>query len=679
MPPKQQICKECLELDLTAFFESEYVNCQGMKEYHIPIKRPRKSPESTDCALCSILSRSTLNDLPGENALSSDQESYELRAVEYKWLSRIGRYHTDGSDALVLIICSRMLARAMREPLFSKREIRDRITENGYAILERPSGQTEYLTKSPSERFDALQTLDWICECERHSKTTCRPMRRPILDLYLVDCRELTVVPARDTYQYVALSYVWGMSSGDTMAYQLRRSEDNKTIYLPESLPLVVTDAITVTKSLCFQYLWVDKFCIAQEHAEVKHRQIEEMDAVYANSELTIIAAAGRDQSYGLPGVSCRSRAATPVAEIRGSRVLWLPNPQVSIRNSKWNTRGWTYQEAILARRRLVFLDDQTYFECGTGEHCEMIQRPSSWKRVFQRREFNIGGLWNKLAQTPAFELFIYIDDMLGEYTARELGYDDDSLLALLGILRQLREAPFGLRHIWGIPWDIKTPRILAPSAHLIFVTGLCWNHVRSCWETSGKPRRRPMLPSWTWAGWAGQVESRTRSVINLGLGKITVRLRQILLEDLHGHKSTVSVAAKSTLREAFRHPILFIETAAVSPDKIHFRAMPDGSINWTIHGCKTSRIYLSEGAASEVELVKQLKENGESWRCVLLGDYNRSSIRPGGGVILLILRKEVDEDMWARVGIMLLECDSSDTTELTRELLSSTIEFKIK
>jgi hypothetical protein len=30
------------------------------------------------------------------------------------------------------------------------------------------------------------------------------------------------------------------------------------------------------------------------------------------------------------------------------------------IASPKWSTRGWTYQEAVLSRRRLVFTEGQT-------------------------------------------------------------------------------------------------------------------------------------------------------------------------------------------------------------------------------------------------------------------------------------------------------------------------------
>ncbi|KAI0007427.1 heterokaryon incompatibility protein-domain-containing protein [Xylariaceae sp. FL0662B] len=380
----------------------------------------------------------------------------------------------------------------------------------------------------------------------------------------------LYVVAAREPSQYViALSYVWAPSNNENTAYRLRHDGDNKTFLLPENLPLVVTDAISVTKSLGFQYLWIDKFCIAQRQPEVKHRQIAQMDAVYANSELTIIAAAGQGESHGLPGVSGRSRAVTTAAEIGESRVLWFQNPQALVRQSKWYTRGWTYQEAFLARRRLVFLDDQTYFECGTAEHREMILRPPS-VRPFEHWEDEKTGLWSNTKGNYGYELFGYLDGILGEYTARELRYDSDSLLALVGVLHHLRMAPLGLRHVWGIPWDVIAPDDGGTrkdySACDIFVAGLCWNHVRAVGRAQGSPDEgpRPCLPY------------PRLPYPRLGRPSLVVmRPRQFWLEDQHGNGTAVGTVAESNLSELFRHRILFIETWAASPDKIHFQEMP--------------------------------------------------------------------------------------------------------
>lgn len=95
-----------------------------------------------------------------------------------------------------------------------------------------------------------------------------------------------------------------------------------------------------------------------------KHDQISKMDQVYRRSEITIIAAAGNNKNSGLPGVS-KSRTIQPNVQIRHIRIVSsMRYPHDAITTSRWWTRGWTYQEAVLSRRRLVFTEDQIYFEC---------------------------------------------------------------------------------------------------------------------------------------------------------------------------------------------------------------------------------------------------------------------------------------------------------------------------
>jgi len=78
-------------------------------------------------------------------------------------------------------------------------------------------------------------------------------------------------------------------------------------------LPLTIEDAITVTKAIRFQYLWVDQYCIDQGDENEKQRQIQQMNLIYKCADLTIIAAAGDGRNYGLPGVlACRRDVLDP-------------------------------------------------------------------------------------------------------------------------------------------------------------------------------------------------------------------------------------------------------------------------------------------------------------------------------------------------------------------------------
>jgi heterokaryon incompatibility protein (HET) len=125
---------------------------------------------------------------------------------------------------------------------------------------------------------------------------------------------------------------------------------------LPTVLP---EDAITVTLTVGFRYLWVDKYCLSQD-SHKKHHEIQQMGLIYVCSELTIIAAAGESEREGLPGVSKRLKRSQRIVEHEDIQVIsTMPHLRHLIRNLSWMTRGWTLQEGLLARRRPVFTKDQ--------------------------------------------------------------------------------------------------------------------------------------------------------------------------------------------------------------------------------------------------------------------------------------------------------------------------------
>ncbi|KAH6679219.1 hypothetical protein B0J14DRAFT_580297 [Halenospora varia] len=120
------------------------------------------------------------------------------------------------------------------------------------------------------------------------------------------------------------------------------------------------------------------------------------MGKIYKGSALTIIAAAGEDPNYGIPEVGNRHRIAQQRAKIGGHILVnTLDNAYIQILESKWAKRGWTYQEAILSRRRLIFTGQQVYFECRSMYAYESFDFPlrgmhSQDGQLFQKRFLDV-------------------------------------------------------------------------------------------------------------------------------------------------------------------------------------------------------------------------------------------------------------------------------------------------
>jgi hypothetical protein len=165
-------------------------------------------------------------------------------------------------------------------------------------------------------------------------------------------------------------------------------------------------------------------------------------------AELTIIASAGVDPTHGLPGVSQKRRS--PLSFTVGDRIFAVFGSAISAVNiPRWNSRGWTYQEALLSRRRVVFTDTQVYMQC-RPEH--LIECEDQRKRWFPSKGdpqiFPAQGI-------GSLPLGVY--DRLSEYYRRNLSYATDNIKAFEGIFQAFSRlhangpAP-RMAHFYGVP-----------------------------------------------------------------------------------------------------------------------------------------------------------------------------------------------------------------------------------
>ncbi|RYP90280.1 hypothetical protein DL770_003576 [Monosporascus sp. CRB-9-2] len=340
-----------------------------------------------------------------------------------------------------------------------------------------------------------------------------------------------SIEDSSDDKPFVALSYVWGESS----ATDCEKKDETGRRLVASSLPATISDAITVTRALDYQYLWIDKFCIDQDNPEAKHDQIKQMGAIYEQAELTIIAAAGIDENHGLPGVGLTPRSSQWIAQLQGAGVIWtMPDPHDSIRSSKWSTRGWTFQEGLLSRRRLAFTEDQVYFECKTMNCFESIRSPLDGMHNEEKtitRQCLRAGVFGRNARMAFGEVdthnlsfprrFMQYLMAVEEYSVRNLRHDADVLHAFRGIERDFNRE--------------DTMR----------------------------------FPSWSWAGWVGQVEFSYQGYISID---DDVPLRPMSLE---GDSSTMVL--QPSIYDSIPHetdplrPILRVEGKVLPPNTISY------------------------------------------------------------------------------------------------------------
>lgn len=277
-----------------------------------------------------------------------------------------------------------------------------------------------------STGIDYVEIRTWLARCdEEHSG--CRENAGNVTmlsGLLLIDCLTATVVRAKPEYSYVALSYVWGRSDKNIC--------DFGTNYRNQQISRTIKDSMQVVRGIGMRYLWVDRYCIDHSNLVSKHHVISNMDSIYQHAILTIIGAAGNDAGYGLPGVSQTYRRLG-----FSSGYIVRNEPGTEISNSVWSTRGWTYQEALLSRRCLIFTETQTTFQCYSASNRE-------------RDPFLQRSLYNTINRIQTGDS---IYKTINEYVVRNLTFPSDCLKAFLGILRLYETLNHRLvSHIWGLP-----------------------------------------------------------------------------------------------------------------------------------------------------------------------------------------------------------------------------------
>ena len=644
------LCNECRQIDLDQVISlgSTSRGDTGVCIQKVGTRFRQRIP--TDCLLCQILFDSCIFDKGQQENEEDELQAFHFLSIfdmiNRHGLQTRGYWKTNPLQCLA-IVPSRFNSNDRDSDLRLKGHIQD----HGCAVVYRNHDPMPeiFAVQNVSAQFDASPVLSWFQYCSRNHTKLCSKNGSLVSGLKLIDCESLVVKNARFYDVYVALSYVWGSSNGNNASKGVRGDVDNTRLSL--NLPVVILDAIKVTKLLGYRYLWIDKFCIDQDDPEKKHDQIRQMGSVYANAELTIIAAAGVDENYGLPGVGVTPRKAQLGAEIGSFRVLSsMRHPHSSIRSSKWSTRGWTFQEAILSRRRLVFTNEQVYFECNTMNCYESVSIPLDTLHIEEKSQQQshfragvFGGhgkgvidyLDHNALRTGTFgghgkDVFDYLDRNalslyevflrylanIEEYSTRELRYDTDSLNALIGVTRKFEKGQYPYLHVWGLPYPLT---VYSREVDNYFACSLTWVHTQNCWGGVAKPRRRVGFPSWSWSGWAGGVSVPFRGSKDDELCFISA-LGPISFECESGRIVEFSQVVRFPLVESahsFFPRALILQAHVLPPTAVSYNSEAN---NWMVFG-KPAELNLSQGPASPTEFWRELRE-GDRWQCILVGSW---------------------------------------------------------
>ncbi|KAJ4005495.1 hypothetical protein NW766_011044 [Fusarium irregulare] len=188
--------------------------------------------------------------------------------------------------------------------------------------------------------------------------------------LRLVDTKQDNVVG-----KYIALSHCWGkLSKEERFCTYIDNIQDLRQQIPFERLPQTFKDAVTATRSLNVEYLWIDSLCIIQEDPEDWKYEAARMEDVFHSAYCTIAANSSTSSLDGFLGYR-RERAVIGITTAQGPLYLAqaIDDFGRDVERGILNTRGWVFQERALSRRTIHFTSTQVYWECGHGIHCETL------------------------------------------------------------------------------------------------------------------------------------------------------------------------------------------------------------------------------------------------------------------------------------------------------------------
>lgn len=183
--------------------------------------------------------------------------------------------------------------------------------------------------------------------------------------------------------RYVALSHCWGRSLTDEFKTMSASLQSRLRGIHHSSLTPSFRDAVTITRSLGIRYVWIDALCIIQDSEADWVAESAKMAAIYGDSYLTIAADSSPDSFGGIlikrtipksMNNNCHFEEISSVLSTGEQSSLLIYRPSLTLespdalRGSVLSTRGWTFQENILAPRTIHFTTTQMVWEDRQGD-----------------------------------------------------------------------------------------------------------------------------------------------------------------------------------------------------------------------------------------------------------------------------------------------------------------------
>ncbi|KAH8810760.1 heterokaryon incompatibility protein-domain-containing protein [Xylogone sp. PMI_703] len=398
---------------------------------------------------------------------------------------------------------------------------------------------TSHIISVPNESdyFKVIQK--WLINCDQNhpschdelENNNFGPLPKRVIDVGPDDNSGIHIVEHDDKEQpikepYIALSHCWGLTQH---TLSLKGTIGNWKENIPWSkLRKTFREAITMTRRLGIQYIWIDSLCIIQDDAKDWETEAAKMGSIYNRAYLVIAATGSVDGDGGIfidkvPYVTLlgedqqkrrfeiyvrqqlsHSSFSWGVSNIETQRATRYKYRSTADSSYPLFTRAWCFQERLLGSRVLHFTREELIFECITSVSCECgaladfpddwvlpsrnfvsSRHPSATSSHLSQHDLIIGKLPEvtiENAIVDGFSLFDDWRDLVSEYSERMITRSSDWLPALAGLATK-----------WEYP---ETGRYLAGLWTKDLLRGLLWQSL----DPDESDISAYIAPSWSWA-----------------------------------------------------------------------------------------------------------------------------------------------------------------------------------
>lgn len=327
-----------------------------------------------------------------------------------------------------------------------------------------------------SQWFDACTGSDHSA-CNEYRKQPDQKQRfRPsrLLHFRRTDNESKTVqlveVQMERTYRYATLSHRWGKDDAEPPKLSRHGNDhgtlsyDTMTKGIPTSiLPRIFQQALQIVQSCDLEYLWIDCLCIIQDkdvHGQNDdwEREASKVGDIYAGGLFNIAAISSNDSDGSLLPETKEFFAPVVWDPSRKEFGTITPEPDAEferrVLSKELLSRGWVFQEVVLAPATLFCTAQQMWWLCHQGRYSQNPLLGRSWSYTEERRRTRRRS-WCPPFTTPRDAITgndIYDPfqngwgELLRYYIKTSVTYKDDRLVAIAGLAKVYQSS-----HLWTL------------------------------------------------------------------------------------------------------------------------------------------------------------------------------------------------------------------------------------